>query len=85
MKRQKSATKTTARPRAGLTERLARAAATHPLRTIAVFVLLIAAAVLGAGSLLGSGITSEASSAPASRTASPARDWSRTGSPASRR
>jgi RND superfamily putative drug exporter len=52
--------KTTRTKGAGLTERLARAAATHPLRTIAVFVLLIVAAVLGAGTLLGSGITSEA-------------------------
>ena len=55
MKRQ--ATKTT--KGAGITERLARAAATHPIRTIAVFLLLVVAAVLGAGTLLGSGITSE--------------------------
>ncbi len=60
MKRhQQSAEKTRRAARAGVTERLARAAATHPLRTIAIFVLLIAAAVLGVGTLLGSGITSE--------------------------
>jgi RND superfamily putative drug exporter len=45
---------------AGITERLARAAATHPFRTIAVFVLLMAAALLGAATLMGTGITSEA-------------------------
>ena len=59
MKRRESATKTGGKG-AGVTERLARTAAVHPIRTIAVFVLLVAAAVLGAGTLLGSGITSEA-------------------------
>ncbi|HET6475608.1 MAG TPA: hypothetical protein VFH93_05960 [Thermoleophilia bacterium] len=59
MKRRQSATKTSAATRAGVTERLARTAVTHPFRTIAVFALLIAAAVLGAGTLLDSGITSE--------------------------
>ena len=58
MKR-KEHTKTTTTKGAGVTERLARAAATHPIRTIAVFLLLVTAAVLGAGTLLGSGITSE--------------------------
>ncbi len=70
MKRRKSDTKTR-ETGAGVTERLARAAAVHPIRTIAVFVLLVAAAVLGAGTLLGSGITSEAkfrASEPASIT-----------------
>ena len=44
---------------AGLTERLARTAALHPYRTIAVYALLIAAAVLSVGGLLSSGLTSE--------------------------
>ena len=58
MKRRESGTKSRIAG-AGITERLARAAATHPIRTIAVFLLLVAAAVVGAGALLGSGITSE--------------------------
>ena len=44
---------------AGLTERLARAAALHPWRTIAVYAALIAVAVLSVGALLSSGLTSE--------------------------
>jgi RND superfamily putative drug exporter len=44
---------------AGLTERLARAAALHPLRTIAVYAVLIALAVLSVGGLLSSGLTSD--------------------------
>ncbi len=41
------------------TERLARTSALHPWRTIAVWAALIVPAVLAAGSLLGSGLTSE--------------------------
>ena len=44
---------------AGLTERLARAAALHPWRTIAIYAALIAVAVLSVGGLLSSGLTSE--------------------------
>ena len=44
---------------AGLTERLARAAALHPWRTIAIYAVLIAVAVLSVAGLLSSGLTSE--------------------------
>ena len=44
---------------AGLTERLARAAALHPWRTIAIYAALIAVAVLSVGGLLSSGLTSD--------------------------
>ena len=78
MKR-KEHTKTTTTKGAGVTERLARAAATHPLRTIAVFVLLIAAALLGAGDADGHGASPRRpSSAPASRPASPGSGSSKT-------
>ena len=50
---------TTFKTGAGLTERLARAAALHPWRTIAVYAALIAVAVLSVGGLLSSGLTSE--------------------------
>jgi putative drug exporter of the RND superfamily len=50
---------TKARTGPGFTERLARAAATHPWRTVAVWAALVVAAVLSMGSLLGSGLTSE--------------------------
>ena len=44
---------------AGLTERLARAAALHPWRTIAVYALLIVLAVLSVAGLLNGGLTSD--------------------------
>jgi RND superfamily putative drug exporter len=44
---------------ASFTERLARSSASHPWRTIGVWVALVAAAVLSVSSLLGSGLTSE--------------------------
>ena len=44
---------------AGLTERLARTAALHPWRTIAVYALLIVLAVLSVAGLLSGGITSD--------------------------
>jgi putative drug exporter of the RND superfamily len=44
---------------AGLTERLARGAALHPYRTIAVYALFIAVAVLSVAGLLSSGLTSD--------------------------
>ena len=44
---------------AGLTERLARAAALHPYRTIALYALLIIAAVLSVAGLLNGGLTSD--------------------------
>ena len=44
---------------AGLTERLARTAALHPWRTIAVYALLIVLAVVSVAGLLGSGLTSD--------------------------
>ena len=50
-------TEVTDRP--GFTERLARAAATHPWRTLAVWVALIAVAVAGTATLLGSGLTQD--------------------------
>jgi putative drug exporter of the RND superfamily len=43
----------------GVTERIARAAALHPWRTIALYALLMVAAVLSVGGLLSSGITSD--------------------------
>ena len=43
----------------GLTERLARTSAHHPWRTIGVWVVLIALAVLAVSTLLGSGLTSD--------------------------
>ena len=45
--------------RPGFTERLARAAATHPWRTLSIWAALIAAAVAGTATLLGSGLTQE--------------------------
>jgi RND superfamily putative drug exporter len=45
--------------RPGFTERLARAAAIHPWRTLAVWVALIAVAVVGTATLLGSGLTQD--------------------------
>jgi RND superfamily putative drug exporter len=50
---------TAQKTRAGFTERLARAAATHPWRTVGAWVALIALAVLGTATLLGSGLTQE--------------------------
>ena len=44
---------------AGFTERLARSSATHPWRTVGIWVAIIVVAVLSMGSLLGSGLTSE--------------------------
>ena len=44
---------------AGLTERLARTAALHPWRTIAVYALLIVLAVLSVAGLLNGGLTSD--------------------------
>jgi len=44
---------------AGVTERLARAAATHPWRTIAVWAVVVVVAAVGVAALLGSGLTSE--------------------------
>ena len=44
---------------AGFTERLARSSATHPWRTMAIWLAIIAAAVAGVGSLLNGGLTSE--------------------------
>ena len=44
---------------AGLTERLARTAALHPWRTIAVYALLIVLAVVSVAGLLNGGITSD--------------------------
>ncbi len=44
---------------AGFTGRLARASATHPWRTLGIWVAVIAAAVLGMSALPGSGLTSE--------------------------
>jgi RND superfamily putative drug exporter len=41
------------------TERLARASATHPWRTIGIWLAIIVVAVLGVGPLLSSGLTSE--------------------------
>ena len=43
----------------GFTERLARSSATHPWRTIGIWVAIIVAAVLSMNSLLGNGLTSE--------------------------
>jgi RND superfamily putative drug exporter len=43
----------------GFTERLARSSATHPWRTIGIWVAIIVAAVLSMNSLLSSGLTSE--------------------------
>jgi RND superfamily putative drug exporter len=43
----------------GFTERLARSSATHPWRTIAVWLAVIAVAVLSLGPLLSSGLTSK--------------------------
>lgn len=45
--------------RPGLTERAARACARHPWRAIAVWVVLIVAAVLAVGALLGDGLTGD--------------------------
>jgi putative drug exporter of the RND superfamily len=53
----KTAHSTKASP--GFTERLARTSALHPWRTIAVWSVLVALAVLAIGSLLGSGMTSD--------------------------
>jgi RND superfamily putative drug exporter len=44
---------------AGFTERLARASATHPWRTIGLWAALVVLAVFAVGSFLGSGLTSE--------------------------
>jgi putative drug exporter of the RND superfamily len=44
---------------ASFTERLARSSATHPWRTMVVWLALVATAILGVNSLLGSGLTSE--------------------------
>ena len=44
---------------ASFTERLARSSATHPWRTVGIWVTIIVAAVLSMSSLLGSGLTSE--------------------------
>jgi RND superfamily putative drug exporter len=44
---------------AGFTERLARASATHPWRTIGVWALLVVLGVLAIGSLLGGSLTSD--------------------------
>ena len=52
----------TARPggrTASFTERLARSSATHPWRTIGIWVAIVAVAVLSMSSLLGNGLTSE--------------------------
>ena len=43
----------------GFTERLARSCATHPWRTIGIWLTVIVVAVLSMGPLLGSGLTSE--------------------------
>ncbi len=43
----------------GFTERLARSSATHPWRTMGIWVTIIVVAVLGTSSLLSSGLTSE--------------------------
>ncbi len=51
----RTALKTTA----GFTERLARSSATHPWRTMGIWLAIIAVAVAGAGSLLDDGLTSE--------------------------
>ena len=50
---------TTRRERPGFTERLARSAAVHPWRTVAIWAAIIVVAVVGMSSLLGSGLTSE--------------------------
>ena len=53
---------TTARPdgrTASFTERLARSSATHPWRTMGIWLAIIVVAVLSVSSLLGSGLTSE--------------------------
>ena len=43
---------------ASFTERLARTSATHPWRTMGIWLTIIVVAVVGVGSLLGSGLTS---------------------------
>jgi len=50
---------TTVKTRPGFTERLARSSATHPWRTMGIWVTIIVAAVLSMSSLLSSGLTSE--------------------------
>lgn len=45
--------------RAGFTERVARATATHPWRTVGVWLAVVVVAFLAVGSLLSSGLTSE--------------------------
>ena len=49
---------TTPKTAAGFTERLARNAATHPWRTVGIWVTIIVVAVLSMSSLLSSGLTS---------------------------
>jgi putative drug exporter of the RND superfamily len=44
---------------AGFTERLARSSATHPWRTMTIWLTIVVVAVLSMSSLLGSGLTSE--------------------------
>ncbi|MGE5229653.1 MAG: MMPL family transporter, partial [Deltaproteobacteria bacterium] len=59
MSQRKDNGKTGAGRGSGLTERLARASALHPWRTIGLWTVLVVLAVLAVGSLLGSGLTSE--------------------------
>jgi RND superfamily putative drug exporter len=51
--------KTSQKTAGGFTERLARTSAIHPWRTMGIWLAIIGVAVLGASSLLGSGLTSE--------------------------